>query len=77
MPIKIADPTLLTWSATPPQWGRKKHHQTTWIDAKQPHWMSHEPNGLREIERIITPLALKPKRCVHRNKAKEDPNGKL
>jgi hypothetical protein len=39
--------------------------------------MSHEPNGLREIERIITPLALKPKRCVHRNKAKEDPNGKL
>jgi hypothetical protein len=39
--------------------------------------MSHEPNGLKEVERIITPPTLKPKRCVHRNKAKEDPNGKL
>jgi hypothetical protein len=39
--------------------------------------MGHEPNGLREAKRIITPLVLKPKGCVHINKAKEDPNGKL
>lgn len=51
--------------------------RTTILDVKQPHWVGHKPNNLREQKNITTFLAPRVKGCVHINEAKKHPSGKL